>query len=41
MEAIELLNISDSRLITWINYDLDALETFQSISDDYNDGLNY
>lgn len=42
MATLEDIKIYDNmNLSDIISFDLDAIETFQSIQDDYNEGLRY
>ena len=42
MATLEDIRIYDNmNLSDIISFDLDAIETFQSIQDDYNEGLRY
>lgn len=41
MATLEDIEVYESKFCKCVSYDLDALETFQSIQDDYSTGLRY
>lgn len=41
MATLEDIEVYESLSFASVSYDLDALETFQSIQDDYSTGLRY